>query len=83
MLPRGMADEETPLPIGWGIHIIEGLNKVFISPIFWITVFAVFALSTTWSVLKQNAVSVGPTAISILALLGSFLTSKFYEQIDS
>ncbi len=81
-LRRSMADEDAPLPMGWGIHIIEGINKALVSKIFWLTVLAVFVVSTFWTIWKQKGVSMGPLALSILALVGSFLTSKFYEQID-
>lgn len=78
-----MVDEDGPLPMGWGIHIIEGLNKAFISRMFWFTVLAVIVPSVSWSIYKQEGVGVGPLVLSILALVGSFLTSKFYEQVDT
>jgi hypothetical protein len=78
-----MDEEESDLPMGWGIHIIEGLNKPLVSWLLWVTTLVVFGLSVFWSIWKQNGVGVGPLALGILTLSGMFLTSKFYEQLDT
>ena len=41
-----------------------------------------FVVSLFWSIWKQQGVGVVPLCFSVLALAGSFLTSKFYEQRD-
>lgn len=78
-----MKEEEAELPIGWGVHVIEGLNKPLVSWLFWLLTLIVFVVSVFWSVWKQQGVGVGPLCLSVLALAVSFLTSKFYEQRDT
>ena len=82
-LRRQMADEDAALPVGWGIFVVEGLNKSLAAWILGISTFVVFALSTFWSIWKQKGISVGSLALAVLALVGSFLTSKFFEQLDA
>ena len=78
-----MIDEETEMPFGWGILIVEGLNKRVATKILWLSVSVVFVASTVWSILKQNGLSVGSLALAVLALMGSFITSKFFEHIEA
>ena len=82
-LDKSMIDEATEMPFGWGILIVEGLNKRVAANILWLSVFAVFAASTAWSILRQNGLSVGSFALAALALAGSFITSKFFEHIEA
>ena len=82
-LDKSMTEEATDMPIGWGILIVEGLNRRVAARILWLSVFAVFAAGTMWSVWKQNGQSVGSFALAALALAGSFITSKLYEHIEA
>ena len=78
-----MCDEDSPLPTGWGIYIIEGLNKALVSIIFWLIALVVFVPGAIWAVLRDRGLGASQLALTILALVGSFLTSKFYEQVDT
>ena len=78
-----MTDEETEMPFGWGILVVEGLNKRAAAKILWLSLLAVFVASTIWSAIKQNGLSVGSLALAVLALIGSFLTSKFFDQLEA
>ena len=73
-----MIDEATRM----GHLIVEGLNKRVAANILWLSVFAVFAISTVWSGLRQNGLSVGSFPLAALALAASF-TSKFLRRLDS
>jgi hypothetical protein len=78
-----MADEALDLPMGWGVLVVEGLNKTVAARILWIVVLVVFTLGTGWSIWKQQGVSVAALTLGVLALAGSFITSKIFEQLDA
>ena len=81
-LKLAMAEEESQLPVGWGIHVIEGLNKSLVSWLFWMVTSAVFVAGIAWSILKQKGVSVAPLSVGILGVFVSFITSEYYKQSD-
>ena len=82
-LERKMEEEESQLPMGWGIHVIEGLNKSLVSWLFWIVTTAIFVPGITWSIWKQKGVAVAPLAMGVLGIFVSFLTSEFYKQLET
>ena len=77
-----MNEEQAELPEGWGVHIIEELNRPLVSWLFWLLTLILFVAGVFWSIYKQQGVGVGPLCFSVLVLAASFLTSKFYEQRD-
>ena len=70
------------MPYGWGILIVEGLNRRLAAKIMWISLIAVFSGGTIWSILAQKGVGVGPLAMAVTSLIASFMTSKYYDQIE-
>ena len=77
-----MTEEAADLPMGWGVHIIEGLNKPLVSWIFWLLTLILFVTGVSWSIWKQHGVGVVQFCFAVFALAASFLTSKYYEQRD-
>ena len=77
-----MIDEQTEMPWGWGILIVEGLNARVAAKIILLSVFGVFIAGTVWSILKQKGSSVSSLALAVVALVGSFITSKFFDQLE-
>ena len=82
-LGRKMEEEGSQLPVGWGIHVIEGLNKSLVSWLFWIVTTAVFVAGIIWSIWKQKGVAVAPLAMGVLGFFVPFLTSEFYKQMET
>ncbi len=77
-----MIDEETEMPWGWGILIVEGLNARVAAKMILLSVSGVFIAGTIWSILKQKGSSVSSLALAVVALVGSFITSKFFDQLE-
>ena len=82
-LQRSMADEALDLPMGWGVLVVEGLDKTVATRILWITVSLVFTLGTAWSIYKQQSVNVAALTLAFLTIAASFVTSKVFEQLDA
>jgi hypothetical protein len=81
-----MMSEPGDIPTGWGIHIIEGLNKAVVAQIFVYVTLAVVAVAAFWSVWKkdlQGGTAMGSLALAGAALLGFSLQVKFYEQLSA
>lgn len=78
--------EPGDIPTGWGIHIIEGLNKVVVAQIFLYFTLAVVAVTAFWSIWKkdlQGGTGMGSFALAGAVLLGFSLQVKFYEQLSA
>ncbi|KAG8529066.1 uncharacterized protein KY384_005701 [Bacidia gigantensis] len=80
-LGHDIRSEPLDLPVGWGILIIEGLNKKKASWILFSAMAVVFILGTFWSIYKQQGVSISILALMVLSLVGSLLTSEFFAQL--
>ena len=67
-LKESIMQSTEPLPVGWGIHIIEGPNRI---AMFWVTIGTVllsFILSTVWTAVKgdiQGGFGLGAWIISV------------------
>ncbi|MCJ1248098.1 hypothetical protein MMC30_005313 [Trapelia coarctata] len=79
-LARSMTQETTPLPEGWGIRIVEGPNRALMAWILFLVTAAIFIASAVVAVVTKQYMSFGSFLFSILALAGSFMTSKYFEQ---
>jgi hypothetical protein len=82
-LERSMADEGLDLPMGWGVLVVEGLNKTVAARILAITVLLVFIFGTVWSIYQHQSVNVGALALATLTVAAAFITSKIFEQLDA
>ena len=77
-----MAEEQSQLPMGWGVHILEGLNKSLVSWLFCIVISVVITAGAAWSCYKQKGVSVASLCLGVLAIFASFVTSEYFKQSE-
>ncbi|KAL9118045.1 MAG: hypothetical protein Q9187_005412 [Circinaria calcarea] len=81
-LTESIKQSTDPLPIGWGIHIIEGPNR---RAMFWITVLIVLLsiiVSTTWTAVKgdiQGGFGLGAWIVSVPGVLMMAFFFKWSE----
>ena len=70
-----MTEENENLPEGWGVHIIEGLNKRLAYMAFFCLTVVTLAIGVSLSIWKGEKVNYGELCLTALGLISAFLTS--------
>ena len=77
-----MTEEREDLPEGWGVHIVEGLNKRLACMLVFVTVIVIVVIGGCLSKWKQQSVNWEQPLLSAIAIAVSFLTSAYIWQLN-
>ena len=75
--------EEPDLTEGWGVHIIEGLDKTLVWCLVFLFTVAAVVINVCLSKWEKQSVNWGQLYLGIVAIAVSFFTSAFYWQRDN
>ena len=81
-LKRRLTDEKTLYPTGWGVHIIEGLNKTLAYMLLFGLTVVTLAIGVCLSIWKGEKVNYGQLCLTALGIIPSFLTSAYIWQLN-
>ena len=74
--------EEPDLAEGWGIHIIEGLNKTLVCMLAFLLTVLTMVIGVSLSIWKGQSVNYVQLFLNALAITPSFLTFVYFWQLD-